>query len=609
MLIKSAFVSKVILFFTLSLIGVTVQAQEYLIGIEYNQKLNSPKKQLKSFSETLSLPFFDDFSTLDIRPNALFWADGSAYINDDYAFNQPTIGVATLDAIDHKGNLYAFPDTASVMPGDTLTSQLIDLSGLKIADSVYLSFFVQAGGLGNTPQPKDSIILQFKDSLSGEWRTVWSKAGDTLLSFDPVIVPLTNQVFLHDSAQFRFRNYFSLEYAGMNCDHWNIDYVMLDKGRSVNDSLIDEVAYTKNINRLLNTFSSVPWSHFKIYYAHIVDQIVYQFRNYTENVMNITPYLRWKNLYTGETKDIGNIANNYAPNTSYTIEKSVNNSLFTIDDSDSARFEVQNRFFISENDYAPNNSTKRIIDFYNYYAYDDGTAEGMYGVSNKYGMIAVKYDVYRADSLRAVRIFFNKSQYGDDRYFNIKVWDDGGSGPGEVIYTKTRNIPGYADTINGFVTIEFDSAVSVGKTFYVGWEKITDERLNMGFDKNFVAYQKNYFNANGRWELSKFNGSLMIRPVLGDMLSYKDSFWIPEEEPQATEQSFVLYPNPIGGDKMLYIRSLKVIDDIYVFNQMGQMVAHEAGVDQINLSELQSGIYLVRISDGNQFYSYKIIIK
>ena len=159
------------------------------------------------------------------------------------------------------------------------------------------------------------------------------------------------------------------------------------------------------------------------------------------------------------------------------------------------------------------------------------------------------------------------------------------------------------------MTIEFDSAVSVGKIFYVGWEKITDDRLNMGFDKNFVAYQKNYFNANGRWELSKFSGSLMIRPVLGDMLSYKDSFWIPDEEPQATEQAYVLYPNPIGSDNMLYIRSQKAVDNIYVFNQMGQLVTHEAGVEQVNLSDLKSGIYLVRISDGSQFYSYKIIIK
>lgn len=599
---------------SLSCIVFSMQAQEYLTGVDYNisvgnYSIDEYRVAHKRSSIVLELPFFDDFSGLNIYPDPLKWVDFSVYVNDDYAINQPTIGVATFDAIDNWGYLYPFSDTASVMPGDTLTSQYINLAGLKPSDSVYISFFVQSGGYGNLPQPKDSIILQFMDSLSGQWKTVWRKAGDTLTRFEPVIVPIINQKFLHDSAQFRFRNYFSLEYSAMNCDHWNIDYIMLDKGRSVYDSLIDEVAYTKNVNRLLKIYSSVPWSHFKIYYSQIVDRVVYQFRNYTENVMNITPYLRWTNLYTNEVKDIGNIANNYAPNTSFFIEKSINNSLFTIDELDSARFEVQNRFYMSENDFQLNNRTKRIVDFYNYYAYDDGTAEGMYGVSNKYGMVAVKYEVFRTDSLKAVRIFFNKSQNGENRYFNIKVWDDGGSGPGEVLYTKTRNLPAYADTINGFVTIEFDSAVAVDKTFYVGWEKITDQRLNMGFDKNFVAYQRNYFNANGKWELSQYNGSLMIRPVLGDMLSYRDSFWIPEEEQELETHSYVLYPNPVGNDKTLYIRSVMAVENVYIYNQIGQLVVQNANVDHVDLSPLNSGIYIVRISDGQKFYSYKIIIK
>lgn len=613
---KVSFYKNVAFAIILSLCSANVAGQEYLHGIESNVQIKKelvkyPFLKEKIAPHTLALPFIDDFSLLSIFPDAAKWLNQSVYINDDYAINQPTIGVATFDAIDYKGDLYAFSDTANVMPGDTLTSQLIDLSNFVPADSVYLSFYVQGGGLGNKPQTKDSLILQFRDSTGGssEWKTIWSKEGEAMTHFIPVVLPLTNGVFFHDSAQFRFINFFSLEYAAMNCDHWNIDYVVLDKNRSVNDSLINEVAYTKNINSLLNTFSSVPWSHFNIYYAQIVNEISYKFHNYTNNVMNITPYFRWTNLYTQEVENVGNIANNYAPHTSYTIDKPINSSLFSLNESDSARFLVQNRFYISENDYAPNNVTNRFIDFYNYYAYDDGSAEGMYGVSNKYGMVAVKFNVFRADSLKAVRIYFNKSLNGENRYFNIMVWDDGGSGPGEVLYSKTRNLPSYADSINGFVTIQFDSAISIDKVFYVGWQKITDQRLNMGFDKNFISYQKNYFNANGRWELSEYSGSLMIRPVLGDMYAYKDSFGLFDDDDASSNIFYQLYPNPLRDQDQLHITSKLPVDQIQIFNQLGVLVYQDNNTNVIDIYGFPVGMYIVRISDGERYYSYKIIKK
>ncbi len=590
-----------------------IVAQEYLDGVYQNSTLkeflkkNPPQKKQRS-SVVLELPFIDDFSDLSIIPNNELWADDMAYINDNYAENQPTIGVATLDALDRYGDLYPFHDTAFNMPGDTLTSHLIDLSSNELADSVYLSFFVQGGGKGNTPQQKDSLILQFrvKDGESSYWKTYWTKEGEQMSTFEPVIVPLSNASMLHDSTQFRFINFFSLEYAAMNCDHWNIDYVMMDEGRSVNDSLIDEVAYTQNINNIFGSFSAVPWSHFKIYYSQILDDVYYRFRNYSEEIMNITPYLRWTNLYTGETEDVGNIANNYDPNTSYEFSKPINGSLFSLNDSDSAKFEVQNRFYISESDYEPNNSTSRIINLYNYYAYDDGTAEGMYGVSNKFGMIAVKFNIFKADSLKAVRIYFNKTQTNEDRYFNLRVWGEGGSGPGVLLYEKTRNLPNFADSINGFVTYKFDEPIPVEGVFYIGWQKITDQRLNMGFDKNFIAYQKNYYNSNGIWELSQFDGSLMIRPVLGDIFAYTDIEEPAHELPEKV--LFSIYPNPVSSEGSLRISTKERNWSVELYNSIGRLVYQGQNEKSINLSTLEHGLYILRIKDtNNHFHSFKVI--
>jgi hypothetical protein len=588
-------------------------AQEYLNDLSENlhvkQKLKREVAQIKSrIDKVIELPFFDDFSYNSVFPDETKWLERNVYINDNYGINHPTVGVATFDALNDSGDLYYFPDTASIMNGDTLTSLYIDASGYLVEDSLYLSFFIQGGGIGNTPQEKDSIFLQFKykGADTTYWKTVWSRIGEQMEYFEPVFVPINEQGFISDSLQFRFINKFSLEYAGMNCDHWNLDYVYLDAGRSVNDSLIDEVAYTERINKIFNTYSSVPWRDYKIYFSQIVDELVFKFRNYKDKFMNITPYLRWTNLYTGDSESIGNIANNYEPNTYFEVTKPVNNSLFELNNSDSARFDVETRFYISESDFEGNNQTNRIIDLYNYYAYDDGSAEGMYGVSNKFGMIAVKFTTFSQDSLKAVRIYFNKSKYDENRYFNLIVWDEGGSGPGEELYKKTRNLPNYADTINGFVTYEFDSAVAVGNTFYIGWQKITDQRLNMGFDKNYIAYQKNYYNANGSWELSQFEGSLMIRPVMREMFAFKNSFPEPDESDNDLK-AFTLYPNPLLNNGILHIQSR--IDDysIEVFDQMGRVVVNQHESGRVDLSGVDHGIYFVRITAQNEYYTYKIL--
>lgn len=156
------------------------------------------------------------------------------------------------------------------------------------------------------------------------------------------------------------------------------------------------------------------------------------------------------------------------------------------------------------------------------------------------------------------------------------------------------------------MTYEFDSAVAVGSTFYIGWQKITDQRLNMGFDKNFIAYQKNYYNANGSWELSQFEGSLMIRPVMREMFAYKNSF--PEQEEQENDSdAFTLYPNPLSNNGVFHIQSRFNDYSVEVFDQMGRLVVNQHESGSVDLSEVDHGVYFVRITAQNEYYTYKII--
>ncbi len=111
-------------------------------------------------SEILTLPFFDDFSTSSVIPDQSKWEDKDVFINNSYPVEPISIGVATLDAINQYGNVYAI--NASPTLSDHLTSRPIDLSAYAgTGDSLFISFFYQAGGMGDLPEKSDSLTLEF----------------------------------------------------------------------------------------------------------------------------------------------------------------------------------------------------------------------------------------------------------------------------------------------------------------------------------------------------------------------------------------------------------------------------------------------------------------
>ncbi len=65
--------------------------------------------------------------------------------------------------------------------------------------------------------------------------------------------------------------------------------------------------------------------------------------------------------------------------------------------------------------------------FYDYYAYDDGSAESGYNVNGAGAMIAMKYTILKADTLRALQIFFEQiGAPATGQPFKIVVWNVAG---------------------------------------------------------------------------------------------------------------------------------------------------------------------------------------
>ncbi len=157
----------------------SLQAQEVLTGLTANKQIaREASKQRPMPSRTaVQLPFVDDFSNYTGFPNPALWSDRSAYVNRSFALQPPTMGVATLDALDENGRVYAYADREGFL-ADALTSQPIRMDynftlnrQMRLSDSLYFSFYYQpAGGtmtglewerLGNQPEGQDSLILEF----------------------------------------------------------------------------------------------------------------------------------------------------------------------------------------------------------------------------------------------------------------------------------------------------------------------------------------------------------------------------------------------------------------------------------------------------------------
>lgn len=227
-------------------------AQERVIGLQSNYIIkdaseNKNKSKSNISSEMIELPFFDDFSGTSIFPDSRKWSDNFVFINDTYSDKQITKGVATFDAIDNYGKMY---ETAisSGFEADKLTSHPVNLE-YSATDNIVLSFFYQAGGLGDAPEPHDSLTLQFLDPEENKWYAIWRVNGSSDQSFRQAVIAIDNQRFLKKGFQFRFINYASISpntgdpsMIG-NCDHWNIDYVYLDLNRDMNDTVYADVAF------------------------------------------------------------------------------------------------------------------------------------------------------------------------------------------------------------------------------------------------------------------------------------------------------------------------------------------------------------------------------
>jgi hypothetical protein len=473
--------------------------------------------------------------------------------------------------------------------------------------------------LGDAPEEKDSLLLEFYSPLDSNWHAAWSMSGSENQPFRNVILPITDSLFLTKGFRFRFRNKGTLSQnlddpgRITNADHWNVDYIYLNTGRSAGDTIFNDVAIVEKPASFLKTYRSLPWPHAS---AAFVQEFGKRFniliRNNGNEPGNVTREYIINDLFGPNDFEFSGGANNIFPfDTMSFYEDIIYN--FDLGGGDKAVFEITSYLITDDLDFSKVNDTVITNQvFKNYYAYDDGSAEKGYGISGtgaNNAMTAVKFHSFKADTLSAVQMYFNDTyQNVNERYnFWLTIWDDNDGKPGTVIYSKSSKDyrPNELDSLNEFSTYHLDSVIIVQGDFYAGFIQTKPEFINLGYDINGNSPGRKFYNIYGDWSLFDQKGAMMIRPVFGSSTPTSIS------RAGASPARLTIYPNP--ADNFINIRLAG--DDAYsryeitIYSISGKRVYQRHQYNEpIDISNLSKGLYIIKVSNENITYQGKFII-
>ena len=540
-----------------------------------------------------------------IKDDNSLWVDNYAFINNDFPVNPITVGVATLDGLDNQGMPYDFTNSVAQGVADYFTSKPINLSYQPL-DSIYLSFFYEPQGYGNYPDQDDSLVVELFSPVDREWHHAWATEGFDSVVFQQVLLPITDSIFLHNGFQFRFKNYATLSGA---LDHWHIDYVHLDSARTQNDTAFTDVAFIDRAPSMLVEYEAMPWKHFLVDTTAMKDSIFSLAYNYTTDIKN-TNYSFQVFENTSTIFNYPGYSDNFNPDTTYNFFGITDTFVFYSTNQDSAAFEIRHVLKTDANDLIKQNDTIRHEQkFYNYYAYDDGSAEVAYGINAKYGKLAYQFNNKLKDTLRGVEMYFAPVINDvSEKEFMLSIWDDNNGKPGNIIYQQQSTFtPVYLEFRNSFYSYLLDTILVIDTgNFYVGWEQLSSDMLNIGFDRNEDMHKKIFYNVIGSWSQSIQNGCLMMRPMFGDTVTVTSV----KEIANNTENNFSIYPNPTSD----FIKINTATNNSYsakIFDLQGRFIDGYTNSPQvIAVANLPRGMYFIQIIEkqSNKTSTQKFIV-
>lgn len=607
----------------MALLPLAATAQEVLLPASWPVSREAVKS-----ATAVELPFFDDFSNYQGAPAPQLWDCGGARVNSGFAPLPPTVGMLTLDALDADGNLYSQAAT-SLFPADTATSLPIRLDTLTAADSVVMSFYYLPGGgsgnlwerVGDTPDPMDSLFLEFYAAADSQWRTVWCRGGvsvDSLMaatgrSWQYVTLTLTDSVYFDSLFRFRFRNYCSIEdngkpgMAGAG-DQWNIDYVLLDRGRTATlQPEFRDVAFVEPAPSMLKHYRAMPARQYMA--SEMAEKVAVTITNLYSSAL-ATQYEYAVVDAAGDTvfRYDGGYENApaFLPDGVYQTaaahsEPTVGYSFETGDTPREYTVVHTVREGVGGDIHRQNDTVRYVQSFDNHYAYDDGTAENGYGLTSTASRmyLACRFDLNVQDTLTALDMMFNNT-LGDDNanvQFYITVWRAENGIPGAVLYCdQARRRP----VTGEFSRYVLEHEVVVDGSIFVGLEQVGNDYINMGFDRSLNSADRIYYLTSTQWQQSILSGSLLLRPCFGAAATVGIA-------PVAAEKTLTVHPNPATDE--VWIDGMEAGTTVQLYDSRGSLMATTTG-ERMTVRHLPAGLYLLRaVTPDGETYTAKLIIR
>ncbi|MEQ9301988.1 MAG: T9SS type A sorting domain-containing protein [Cyclobacteriaceae bacterium] len=576
------------------------------LGATANQRILSEE-------DTVALPFWDDFSGTDPFPDSSKWQGIDSRISRTLGIRPPSLGVAVFDGITFLGTPHN-ATTQFVGPADSLSSKFIDLEGIPESQkpSVWLSFFWQLKGNGEIPDMEDSLRLQFYD-VEGNWSTVWSLTGgldNQKDDFEQVLIQLNRQEYFHAGFRFRFQSFNRLTGP---FDTFFIDYVYLNEGRSILDNVYFDRALTSLPSYTLDGYSAIPMTQFRSSPQSFITPPSVGFYNLDNQIQPIEYNAYISRQETGEVIDSLNSQTVVNP-----VPGGLERRVFVANEPNTNEWPLEEdslnlttTFFITSGDdiidginYRVNDTIRTSFVLDDYFAYDDGTAEFAAGINQSRGQLAIQYFAPESDFLTDVDIYFPQIfPLSNGQPIELLVMKDLTGEVGSIL-AKQSFISQFGASIDEFVSYKFETPVLVSDTFFIGFQQFTDNFIGIGLDKNTDTGNKVFANVGGDWEQNTtVPGSLMIRPKFARISSTVTSI---DEE---LINQLRIYPNP--AQDQITIESIG-LDRITLMNITGQelfMINQPRNRETLSLAGLSAGIYLVKLTLGQQQVTRKIILR
>jgi hypothetical protein len=458
-----------------------------------------------------------------------------------------------------------------------------------------------------------------------KWRHIWASPGMSIDSFYskngqwmmPVMIPIVDEDYFRSDFRFRFRNYASLPNNTLpswqsNMDQWNIDYVYLNHNRTKNDKTYQDVSFVNPGASFLVDYTAMPhWQYaanpsasmtvrdtinntyrlktFETSFVNLDDvshDVTYKYRIYNPDGNQAGTDDKYKDIEW--TKPIASVDSVGIQTTDVPVMMfPAQEGTFTVKQTltgDSPRFSDSITF-------------SQV--FEDYYAYDDGTPEAGYGLTPAKAMLAVRFSLNTRDRLKAVDIFFNttpqRQSPGHIEYFTLMVWD-GNQTPGDTaLYAKEEIL--YGNEAGKFIRFPVSIADSLVSSFFVGVQQSTADNINIGFDYSNNMSERNMYKIfNNPWQKSDYEGSIMIRPVMG---APQGDTIPPAGNP--APKNIIVYPNPLSSGQQIHVKRPESFDNeheitLKIYDGIGKQ-CYQAPYTQeeITLENVYNGVFIIKL--------------